>query len=162
MLEWALLRVGTSLYFFDALIFAHLARCAAAILFLPAADILRRARVVFAPRSSRCRTSVNFSISFRISCAMDSRLMAAPSVRQMRPERIACSSDLRTREFDVINIEQTIFSSEPTLFINIFDLGLERGPSSSGSFAPWNVFPSFFVPLEIRILCRKTLSGGKS
>jgi hypothetical protein len=84
-----------------------------------------------------------------------------PSVRQMRPESIACSSDLRTREFDVINIEQTIFSSEPTLFINIFDLGLERGPSSSGSFAPWNVFP-IFVPLEIRILCRKTLSGGKS
>jgi hypothetical protein len=66
-------------YFFDALIFAHLARCAAAILFLPAADILRRARVVFfAPPSSRCRTSVNFSISFRISCAMDSRPMAAP------------------------------------------------------------------------------------
>ena len=30
-------------YFFAALIFAHRARCAAAIRFLPAADILRRA-----------------------------------------------------------------------------------------------------------------------
>lgn len=29
-------------YFFAALIFAHRARCAAAILFLPAAEILRR------------------------------------------------------------------------------------------------------------------------
>jgi hypothetical protein len=48
----------------------------------------------------------------------------------MRPESIACGLDLRTREFDVINIEQTIFSSEPTLFINIFDLGLEREPKS--------------------------------
>jgi hypothetical protein len=31
--------------YFPALIFAHLFLCAAAILFLPAADILRRARV---------------------------------------------------------------------------------------------------------------------
>jgi hypothetical protein len=44
-------------YFFPALIFAHLFFCAAAILFRPAADILRRTRVVFfAPPSSRCNT----------------------------------------------------------------------------------------------------------
>jgi len=44
-------------YFLPALIFAHLFFCAAAILFRPAADILRRARVVFfAPPSSRCNT----------------------------------------------------------------------------------------------------------
>ena len=42
-----LYEVGKFLYFFEALIFAHLASCAAAILFRPAADILRRARVVF-------------------------------------------------------------------------------------------------------------------
>src|ERR1700686_5328454 len=91
--------VGTFLYFFDALIFAHLARCAAAILFLPAADILRRARVVFfALRSSRCRTSVNFSISFRISCAMDSRLIAAP---RFAVARIACISGF---QFDQIGL----------------------------------------------------------
>lgn len=51
--------IGTFLYLFAARIFAHLALCAAAILFLPAADILRRAlaRVAFfAPPSSRCNT----------------------------------------------------------------------------------------------------------
>lgn len=46
-----------SRYFFAARIFAHLARCAAAIRFLPAADILRaRFTVVFALPSSRCST----------------------------------------------------------------------------------------------------------
>src|SRR5229473_8605140 len=38
--------VETVLYFFDALTFFHRAFCAAAILFLPAADILRRALCV--------------------------------------------------------------------------------------------------------------------
>ena len=44
--------VGTFLYFFSALIFAHLFFCAAPILFLAACDIFRRV-VFFAPRSSR-------------------------------------------------------------------------------------------------------------
>ncbi len=44
-------------HYLPALILAHLFFCAAAILFRPAADILRRARVVFsAPPSSRCNT----------------------------------------------------------------------------------------------------------
>jgi hypothetical protein len=53
-------------YFFPNLIFPHLARCAAAILFLPAALILRRARVNFGffQPLSKPNTCVNLSISF--------------------------------------------------------------------------------------------------
>src|SRR5258708_1818453 len=45
----------------------------------------------------------------------------------------------------MVNIEQTIFNSEPTICITIFDLRFRTWrPSSSGSLAPRHVFPSFF------------------
>src|ERR1039458_6829423 len=84
------------LYFFPALILAHLARCAAAIRRLPAADILCLGPGVFAcfvafcfaPPSSRCNTWFSREICSLISCVMDSRLMR-PLVSQMRMKRIA-------------------------------------------------------------------------
>jgi|ERR1039458_3802254 hypothetical protein len=74
------------LYFFPALILAHLARCAAAIRRLPAADILCLGPGVFAcfvafcfaPPSSRCNTWFSREICSLISCVMDSRLMRPP------------------------------------------------------------------------------------
>ena len=66
------------IYFLPALIFRHLARCAAAILRLPAADIVLRGAFVrfvcFTPVSNRS-TCVSFSISFLISSVMDSMLI---------------------------------------------------------------------------------------
>ena len=55
--------VETVLYFFDALTFFHRAFCAAAILFLPAADILRRALCV--QTCPRVNTEIPV---FRYSC----------------------------------------------------------------------------------------------
>jgi hypothetical protein len=47
--------------FFFALIFAHRARCAAAILFRPAADIFRRLRVALAPYVPTKKASAAFN-----------------------------------------------------------------------------------------------------
>jgi hypothetical protein len=70
-------------YFFAARTFAHLALWAAAILFLPAADILRRGAVAcfvaFVP-SSNLTTWFNLCISSFTSRIMFS-IMLAPSVR---------------------------------------------------------------------------------
>jgi hypothetical protein len=52
--------------YFPALIFAHLFFCAAAIFFLPAADIFRRALTFVFP-SRTWRTPVNFLISSLIA-----------------------------------------------------------------------------------------------
>src|ERR1035438_287081 len=77
------------LYFFPARIFAHLARCAARIRPLPAADNSRPRpgplapfAFCFAPPSSRCSIRANFSISSLTCFVIDSKLMIpSPSFR---------------------------------------------------------------------------------
>jgi hypothetical protein len=77
-------------HFFAARTFAQRARWAAAIRFLPAADILC-ARLIFvlAPPSNRCNTRLSFAISFLISFVIDFRLMAAPPFARCDGGRIA-------------------------------------------------------------------------
>lgn len=79
--DFVIIRLPKLLYFFfAALSLAQRARCAAAILFLPAAEILRRAlpttvsiETVLTPPSISMTRSIR-AMSFRISAIMVSRL----------------------------------------------------------------------------------------
>jgi len=91
------LKVGRA-YFLAARIFAHLARCAAAIRLRPAADNLRRGFRLAVPvlatpwpvsAPSSANTCCNFPISALISRLMLSILNGLFPVRQLRIERIA-------------------------------------------------------------------------